>query len=99
MGKYFFERKIHKQFWGETHRHRFWNDIFLLKSNDIFLLKSKKVAPTAASQKNSHVFPIGRYLLENAEFTYIIIECFPVIYVDKNNIQFRRVSIKKVYNF
>ena len=49
--------------------------------------------------KKSQVFPIGRYLLENAEFTYIIVECFPAKNVDKNNIQFCRVSIKKVYNF
>ena len=48
--------------------------------------------------KKSQVFPIGHYLLKNAEFTYII-ECFPAKNIDKNNIQFCRVSIKKVYNF
>ena len=51
------------------------------------------------STKKSQVFSIGRYLLENAEFTYIIVECFPAKNVDKNNIQFCRVLIKKVYNF
>ena len=44
----------------------------------IYIFSSQPVAPTAANAKKSQLFLIGPYLLENAEFTYIIMECFPV---------------------
>ena len=40
--------------------------------------RTQKIAPTAANAKKSQQFLIGQYLLKNAEFTYIIMKCFPV---------------------
>ena len=39
---------------------------------------SQRMLALIASPKKSQLFLIGRYLLENAEFTYVIVECFPV---------------------
>ena len=82
-----------------TIKNKQMNGQFFVYISYVLLYTSRPIAPMAASTKKSQLFLIGRYLLENAEFTYIIVECFPVIFVDKNNIQFRKVSIKKVYNF
>ena len=59
-----------------------YGDIHTLMSQCILIElynTSQPVAPSAAmTTKKSQLFLIGPYLLENTEFTYIIIECFPV---------------------
>ena len=69
--------------WLQAQKNRSYSVLYF-GCNEILRLNTKK----------SQVFLIGRYLLENAEFTYIIVECFPANNLDKNKIQFRRVSIK-----